>query len=149
MKSCDNELIVKSVLVDLLLMNGVFFLLFQTVFHTRFFGHTDVFFPLLALIPSLLVSSFFVHNPFSYFKKEFGTSTEMLPGNKHDIPFRFAYSSTDRIANRTASRIANRKVDCTTHRTSNRNIVIILKTIFSSNAFKNAGYIVLLQFLTL
>lgn len=149
MKSCDNELIVKSVLVDLLLMNGVLFLLFQTVFHTRSFGHTDVFFPLLALAPSLLVSSFVVLNPFLYFKKESGSSTGMLPGNKHDIPFRFANSSTDPFANPTASRIANRKVDGTTYRIANRNFVILLKTIFSSNAFKNAGYIVPLQLLTL
>lgn len=141
MKSCDNELIVKSVLVDLLLMNGVLFLLFKAVFHTCSFGHTDVLFPLLALAPSLLVSSFVVLNPFLYFKKDSGSSTGMLPGNKHDIPFRFANSSTDRIA--------NRKVDGTTYRIANRNFVILLKTIFSSNAFKNAGYIVPLQLLTL
>lgn len=71
MKTRENELLFISVLVDLLLLNGIFFLLYFAVFQAYGFGSPDAYFPFLALNLARLSSYFILRKQIIYYKKGF------------------------------------------------------------------------------
>ena len=71
MKTRENELLFISVLVDLLLLNGILFLLFFAVFQTYSFGSPDALIPFVVLNVSRISSYFIVRKQIIYYKKGF------------------------------------------------------------------------------
>jgi putative colanic acid biosynthesis UDP-glucose lipid carrier transferase len=71
MKTRENELLFISVFIDLLLLNGIFFLLFLTVFHTTSFTEPGTYFAFLALNLARILSFFILRKQVIYFKKGF------------------------------------------------------------------------------
>ncbi len=71
MKTREYELLLISVLVDLLLLNGILFLLYFAVFQAYAFGDPDAYFPFLALNLARLSSYFILSQKIIYSKKGF------------------------------------------------------------------------------
>lgn len=71
MKTRENELLFISVLIDLLLLNGIFFLLFLTVFHNRSFNDPGIYFVFLILNLARVFSFILLRKQVIYFKKGF------------------------------------------------------------------------------
>lgn len=71
MKTRENELLFISVLIDLLLLNGIFFLLFLTVFHNRSFNDPGIYFVFLILNLARVSSFILLRKQVIYFKKGF------------------------------------------------------------------------------
>lgn len=71
MKTRENQLLILSVFVDLLLLNGIFFLLFLTVFQSYSFTEPGVYLSFLILNLARITSYTIVHKSIIYYKKGF------------------------------------------------------------------------------
>lgn len=71
MKTRENELLFISVVVDLLLLNGMLLLLYFGVFQAYSFGDPDLLFPFLALNVARIASYFIIRKHIIYPKKGF------------------------------------------------------------------------------
>lgn len=71
MKTRESELLYLSVVIDLLLLNGIFFLLFLTVFHVHWFHEPGIYLAFLALNLARITSFVLFRRRIIYYKKGF------------------------------------------------------------------------------